>query len=124
MDNNLNEVGSFFSKNYKTLLFVIIVLFLFYWVIFIITPSVTIPNKEKAQIDSLNVVTQSLHNENLKLDSTITGLNKEFEQVNKQIEDIKNKKTTVKKEYHEKINRVDNYTEPELDSFFSNRYKY
>jgi hypothetical protein len=124
MDKNLNTVGSFFSKNYKTLLFVIIVLFLFYWVIFIITPSVTIPNKEKAQIDSLNVVTQSLHNENLKLDSAITGLNKEFEQVNKQIEEIKNKKTIVKKEYHEKINRVDNYTEPELDSFFSNRYKY
>jgi vacuolar-type H+-ATPase subunit I/STV1 len=124
MDKNLNTVGSFFSKNYKILLFVIIALFLFYWVIFIITPSVTIPNKEKAQIDSLNVVTQSLHNENLKLDSTITGLNKEFEQVNKQIEEIKNKKTIVKKEYHEKINRVDNYTEPELDSFFSNRYKY
>jgi vacuolar-type H+-ATPase subunit I/STV1 len=124
MDKNLNTVGSFFSKNYKTLLFVIIALFLFYWVIFIITPSVTIPNKEKAQIDSLNVVTQSLHNENLKLDSAITGLNKEFEQVNKQIEEIKNKKTIVKKEYHEKINRVDNYTEPELDSFFSNRYKY
>ena len=124
MDKNLNTVGSFFSKNYKKLLFVILGLFLIYWVIFVITPSVTMSNKEKAQIDSLNVVTQSLHNENLKLDSTITGLNKEFEQVNKQIEEIKNKKTIVKKEYHEKINRVDNYTEPELDSFFSNRYKY
>ena len=123
MDKNLNKVGSFFIKNYKTLLFVILGLFLFYWVIFIITPSVTMSNKERAKIDSLNVVIQGLHNENLKLDSTITGLNKEFEQVNKQIEDIKNKKTTVKKEYHEKINRVDNYTEPELDSFFSDRYK-
>ena len=124
MDKNLNKVGSFFSRNYKTLLFVILGLFLFYWVIFIITPSVTMSNKEKAQIDSLNVVIQCLHGENLKLDSTIMSLNKEIEQVDKQIEDIKKKKTTVKKEYHEKINRVDNYTEPELDSFFSNRYKY
>jgi vacuolar-type H+-ATPase subunit I/STV1 len=123
MDKNLNTVGSFFSKNYKTLLFVILGLFLFYWVIFIITPSVTMSNKEKAQIDSLNVVIQGLHKENLKLDSTIMSLNKEIEQVDKQIEDIKKKKTTVKKEYHEKINRVDNYTEPELDSFFSDRYK-
>ena len=123
MDKNLNKVGSFFSRNYKTLLFVILGLFLFYWVIFIITPSVTMSNKEKAQIDSLNVVIQCLHGENLKLDSTIMSLNKEIEQVDKQIEDIKKKKTTVKKEYHEKINRVDNYTEPELDSFFSDRYK-
>ena len=123
MDKNLNTVGSFFSKNYKKLLFAILGLFLIYWVIFVITPSVTMSNKEKAQIDSLNVVIQGLHKENLKLDSTIMSLNKEIEQVDKQIEDIKKKKTTVKKEYHEKINRVDNYTEPELDSFFSDRYK-
>ena len=27
------------------------------------------------------------------------------------------------KEYDEEIKRVDSYTEPELDSFFTNRYK-
>ena len=27
------------------------------------------------------------------------------------------------KEYHEEIKRVDYYTEPELDSFFTNRYQ-
>jgi vacuolar-type H+-ATPase subunit I/STV1 len=123
MDKNLNAVGSFISKNYKKLLFVILGLFLFYWVVFIITPSVTMSNKEKAQIDSLNVVIQGLHKENLKLDSTIVCLNKEIEQVDKQIEDIKNKKTKVKQKYREEINRVDTYTEPELDGFFSDRYK-
>ena len=64
MDKNLNKVGSFFSKNYKTLLFLILGLFLIYWVVFIITPSVTMYNKEKTQIDSLNVVIQGLHKEN------------------------------------------------------------
>lgn len=123
MDKNLNKVGSFFSKNYKTLLFLILGLFLIYWVVFIITPSVTMSNKEKTQIDSLNVVIQSLHKENSKLDSAIISFHKETEQVDKQIEEIKKKKVTVKKEHHEKITRVDNYTEPELDSFFSDRYK-
>jgi vacuolar-type H+-ATPase subunit I/STV1 len=80
-------------------------------------------NKEKAQTDSLNVVIQGLHKENLKLDSTIFSLNNEIKLVDKQIEDIKHKKTKVKQKYHEEINRVDNYTEPELDSFFSDRYK-
>lgn len=123
MDKILNVLGSFFSKNYKTLLFLLFGLFLLYWVIFFITPSVTMSNKEKSQIDSLNVVIQGLYKENLKLDSTVLNLNNEIKLVDKQIEEIKNKKVTVKKEYHEKITRVDNYTEPELDSFFSDRYK-
>ena len=123
MDKILNVLGSFFSKNYKTLLFLLFGLFLLYWAIFFITPSVTMSNKEKSQIDSLNVVIQGLYKENLKLDSTVLNLNNEIKLVDKQIEEIKNKKVTVKKEYHEKITRVDNYTEPELDSFFSDRYK-
>jgi predicted nucleic acid-binding Zn-ribbon protein len=80
-------------------------------------------DKDKQKIDSLNVVIQGLHDENAKLDSTIVGLNKEIDLVDKQIEDIKHKKTKVKQKYHEEINRVDSYTEPELDSFFSDRYK-
>ena len=123
MDKILNVLGSFFSKNYKTLLFLLFGLFLLYWVIFFITPSVTMSNKEKSQIDSLNVVIQGLYKENLKLDSTVLNLNNEIKLVDKQIEEIKNKKVIIKKEYHEKITRVDNYTEPELDSFFSDRYK-
>jgi vacuolar-type H+-ATPase subunit I/STV1 len=123
MNKNLNVLGSFFSKNYKTLLFLLFGLFLTYWVIFVITPSVTMSNKEKTQIDSLNVVIQGLHKENLKLDSTVLNLNNEIKLVDKQIEKLKNKKVTIKKEYHEKITRVDNYTESELDSFFSDRYK-
>ena len=123
MDKILNALGSFFSKNYKTLLFLLFGLFLLYWVIFVITPSVTMSNKEKSQIDSLNVVIQGLYKENLKLDSTVLNLNNEIKLVDKQIEEIKNKKVIIKKEYHEKITRVDNYTEPELDSFFSDRYK-
>ena len=123
MNKNLNVLGSFFSKNYKTLLFLLFGLFLTYWVIFVITPSVTMSNKEKTQIDSLNVVIQGLHKENLKLDSTVLNLNNEIKLVDKQIEKLKNKKVKIKKEYHEKITRVDNYTESELDSFFSDRYK-
>lgn len=123
MDKKLSTVGSFFSKNYKTLLIVGIGLVALYWLIFVITPRVTMSDKDKQKIDSLNVVIQGLHDENAKLDSTIMGLNKEIDLVDKQIEDIKHKKTKVKQKYHEEINRVDSYTEPELDSFFSDRYK-
>lgn len=119
---DVNKVTSFISKNHKTIIIVAVGIFLLYWVIYVITPSVTMSDKEKSRIDSLNVVINNLHLENAKLDSTIMGLNKEIDAVDKQIEDIKHKKTIVKKEYHEKIKRVDTYTEPELDSFFSDRY--
>ena len=36
---------------------------------------------------------------------------------------LKTNKIKTGKKYHEEINRVDKYSEPELDSFFSNRYK-
>jgi vacuolar-type H+-ATPase subunit I/STV1 len=123
MDKKLNTVSSFFSKNYKTLLIVGFGLVALYWVIFIITPNVSMSDQDKQKIDSLNVVIQGLYDENAKLDSTIVGLNKQIDLVDKQIEDIKHKKTIVKQKYHEEINRVDSYTEPELDSFFSDRYK-
>lgn len=123
MNENLNTTGSFLSKNYKTILFVILGIITLYWVIFVVTPTVTMSQKEKQQIDSLNNVIKDLYQHQSKLDSTILDLNKEIDQVDNDIDKIKNKKTIVKQEYHEKINRVDTYTEPELDSFFSDRYK-
>ena len=41
----------------------------------------------------------------------------------KDIKKIKDLKTIVKENYHEKIINVVNFTETELDSFFTNRYK-
>ena len=122
MNENLNTSGSFLSKHYKTILLVVFGLFVLYWMIFVITPSVTMSNEEKQKIDSLNNVITEIYQHQSKLDSTILDINKEIDVVDKDIDKIKNKKTEVKKEYHEKIIRVDSYTEPELDSFFSARY--
>ena len=57
--------------------------------------------------------------------SIITDLdiNKEINNIEDNVTKIKKDKTKVPKKYHEEIIRVDEYTEPELDSFFSNRYK-
>ena len=48
---------------------------------------------------------------------------KEVETIDKNISKIKTDKDKTGKKYHEEINRVDKYSERELDSFFSNRYK-
>ena len=120
---NGNKLVNFITKNYKTSLMVLFGLFIFYWMVFILTPKVGMSPEDKAKIDSLNVVINNMYKEQELLDDKIDNINKEINEVDNNINKIKKQKTIVKEVYHEKINRVSNFTEPELDSFFSDRYK-
>lgn len=77
----------------------------------------------KKQLDSLNIVIRQLHNDNLKLETKINGFEFQIEEVDSNISTIKTQKTIVKEIYHEKISNVDRLTIPEIDSFFTNRYR-
>jgi hypothetical protein len=57
------------------------------------------------------------------LENKVEGINKEVMKIDENISNIKTNKSKIGKKYHEEINRVDRYSERELDSFFSNRYK-
>lgn len=59
-----------------------------------------------------------------KLDSTINEVLRKVDNVNANILEMESQKTIIKEIYYEKINRVSNYNDAELDSFFSNRYGY
>jgi vacuolar-type H+-ATPase subunit I/STV1 len=111
-------------KNYKTIAAVLIGLFLLYWVVFVLTPKVGMNVDEKAKIDSLNTVIKDIYKDQQKLDSNIESYNKKIDEVDDNINNIKGQKTIVKEIYHEKINSVNNYSDRELDSFFSARYHY
>lgn len=120
---NGNKIVKFVTTKYKTILLVLFGLFIFYWMIFILTPRVGMSPEDKAKIDSLNVIIHNMYKEQELLDNKIDAINKEIGEVDNSIGKIKNQKTIVKEIYHEKINSVSNFTEPELDSFFSDRYK-
>jgi uncharacterized coiled-coil DUF342 family protein len=77
---------------------------------------------QKQQLDSLNVVINKLHEDNLKLEGKISEFNEEIKEVDNHIGKIKGQKTIVKEIYHEKISSVDKLTVRELDSFFTDRY--
>ena len=79
--------------------------------------------EDKAKIDSLTNIVNQINKEQEILESEIKVLNKEGDAIDNNISNIKTNKTKTGKKYHEEISRVDKYTEPELDSFFSNRYK-
>jgi hypothetical protein len=122
-EKNLKNTGSFVVKNYKMILSVLFGLFILYWMMFILTPAMNMSVEEKAKIDSLNVLIMEMNKNQQILDDKIDGINEEIVEVDKGIDKIKGQKTIVKEIYHEKINSVSNFTEPELDSFFSDRYK-
>lgn len=114
---------NFLKTNYSTILKGMFGLFILYYLIFFLTPNVKMTANQKQQLDSLNIVIKQLHEDNLKLESKISDFNKEIDEVDKNISKIKGQKTVVKEIYHEKISNVDKLTVPELDSFFTDRYK-
>jgi vacuolar-type H+-ATPase subunit I/STV1 len=114
---------NFITKNYKTILLILGGLFLLYWVIFVLTPGSTMSKEDKAKLDSLTNVVNQINKEQIILENKIESVNQEVDKIDNNISKIKTNKEKTGKKYHEEISRVDKYTEPELDSFFSNRYK-
>lgn len=118
----METVLNFLKGNYKTLIKVAFGIFILYYLIFFLTPKVQMAENERAKIDSLNNLIEEIHKDQLKLDSSIQGYNQKIDEVDNHIDKIKGQKTIIKEIYHEKINNVDKLSNPELDSFFSNRY--
>lgn len=98
-------------------------LFLLYWVIFVLTPRSTMSKEDMSKLDSLTNVVNQINKEQIVLETKIESVNKEVDKIDNDISKIKTNKEKIGKKYHEEIIRVDMYTDPEIDSFFSNRYK-
>ncbi len=118
----LKKVVDFFKSNYKFLGYVALGLFLLYWIVFILTPKVEMSAESKQAIDSLNTHIQVIEDAQKELDDKIEEYGEEINQVEKRITEIKSQKTTIKEIYHEKITAVNDYSDSELDSFFTERY--
>jgi outer membrane murein-binding lipoprotein Lpp len=78
---------------------------------------------DRAKLDSLTNIVNQMNKEQDILENKVEGINKEVIKIDENISNIKTNKSKIGKKYHEEINRVDRYSERELDSFFSNRYK-
>jgi len=121
-EKKIYKVLDFIKANYKSIIKVLVGLFVLYYLVFFLTPNVKMAASQKAQLDSLNSVIKQLHEDNLKLEDKISDFNEEIKEVDAHIGKIKGQKTIVKEIYHEKINSVDKLTVRELDSFFTDRY--
>jgi hypothetical protein len=111
------------EKNWQTILKICAGVFLLYWMIFILTPSINTSSEIKAKIDSLNVNIKNLEKTQNSLQTKIDDFNQEIIKIDDKIIEIKGQKTIIKEIYHEKIRSISNYTDNQLDSFFAERYK-
>ena len=118
----METIKNFVIKNYKTILSVLVGLFIVYWVMTTLNTS-TMSTIDRNKLDSLTKVVNEINKEQDILESKIELIDEEVEKIDDNISKVKTNKIKTGKKYHEEINRVDKYSEPELDSFFSNRYK-
>lgn len=117
-----NPIIEFFKNNYKVILIGLLVLFLLYWMIFILTPLTKMNEESRFEIRELNKKIEEVKIQQEVLQTEIEKYEKKIEETNYNLKQIKQIKINVGNEYGKKINSVTNYTNTELDRFFTERY--
>jgi peptidoglycan hydrolase CwlO-like protein len=110
-------------KHYKKILLIILGLLVAFNLFFYFTVTSTISSEDKRKLDSLNNVIIGINNELNSLEVQIDLVDCEVKKIDSNVLKIKEEKVKIGKKYNEEITRIDNYTQDELDRFFSNRYK-
>ena len=121
------QVTTFVNENKgkaKIGLYIIGGLIVLFGIIWLTTRQPQMPADIKATIDSLTNVNKQLVEHQKQIDSTINAYEAEVEQVDFQLDNIKEKTTIVREYYHEISSQTSNYTPTQVDSFFKKRYNY
>ena len=123
----IQKITNWFKVNkafFKYALYGVIGLFALYGFIFIVSLKPNMPAEIKATIDSLNVVNKQLIERQKQIDSTIAVYEDEVDQIDNQVDNIKEKTTIIREYYHEVGQKAEQYTPTQVDSFFKARYGY
>jgi len=118
----MKTIKNILTKNYKIILIVLVGLFVL-WITYAITTHSTMTQDGKTKIDSLTNVIDKIQIEQKKINVKIEIVNGEVIKIDDNISIIKSEKNKNGEKYRGKISRVDTYTDLELDSFFTSRYK-
>lgn len=118
----MKRTKDFIVNNYKTILSVLGGLFLLYWLIFILTPAVKMSEESVVELKKIDEEIQTLNYENQILQSEIVAFQDEIQDVNQNLDEIKDIKTSIGNDYGKKITSARSYNHDELVRFLSERY--
>lgn len=112
----------FIMNHYKAILIVLGGLFLFYWIIFIMTPAIKMSEQSVEELKKIDENISNLEFENKILQSEIVEFQEQIETVNENIDEIDDIKVTIANDYGKKINGARSFNNGELIRFLSERY--
>lgn len=110
-------------NNYRQDILLVIVIVLAAWNIFTNNSIKTDVKSYKKQIESLQTEIDSANAINKGIDVKIDSVKGNVVKITKEIYQIDNDITIIKKQTDEKVNSVDTLTANELEQFFTNRYE-
>jgi hypothetical protein len=118
------KIKTIVNNNLNFTIKVLIVLFVIYWFFYFTTPKTTMSDEDKNKVDSLLTRIELLMENQKKLDASILKFEGDIKIINDSIVKIKKEKLVIREIYYEEINRVRNFDDRQLDSFFTARYGY
>jgi peptidoglycan hydrolase CwlO-like protein len=116
------DIKSLILKNIKSIFYVITWGILVYVILFGTNRKDDELYKEK--IDTIQATINQLNENQKKFNTEILRFKNQMVDVENKISEVENQKIIIKEIYHEKINNVNNYSDKQLDSFFTERYGY
>lgn len=115
-------ISELIKKNIDFLIKLVIVVLVVYVFFYFTTPTTSLSYEDRKKLDSLNNRIAILAQQQKKLDSNIILFEKDVHVIMDSISKIKQEKIIIRKTFYEEINRVSNFTDVQVDSFFANRY--
>lgn len=122
MKMNFNLILNFFTKYYKHVGILFLLLFALYWLIFISIPSVKISQNAVHEIKKLNNEISILKSEQAILYTKIDKYQEQLKGLDSNISKINDTKNKISGEYKEKINAARSFDYKQLVTFLSERY--
>jgi len=108
----------------KYIAYIAIGIIVLYLAILISTSKPKLSIEIQSKLDSLELVTKRLEIQQHQYDSSIKVQQAIIDQLDFQIDNVKEKTTIIKEYYHEQSKVADRFTPTQLDSFFAKRYGY
>lgn len=118
------KIKTIINNNLNFTIKILIVLFVIYWFFYFTTPKTTMSDEDKNKVDSLLNRIELLMDKQKKIDENISKFEGNIKVINDSITKIKKEKLVIREIYYEEINRVRNFNDKQLDSFFTARYGY
>lgn len=122
MKMNFETIVNFIKTNYKMIGIGLLVLFVLFWVIFILTPSMKMSAGAVEELKKLDEDIETIKLEQNILYTEIQQYEEKLDIMDENLEKINDTKNQIAGEYGEKINVVRGYDHQQLVTFLAERY--